>query len=49
MTTENKTSLTLALTLIGFALLVAAHSRAGSPAANQPVLFCGLLRDCAIG
>jgi hypothetical protein len=50
MTTENKTSLTLTLALIGFALLIAAISKAGSPATNQPpVLFCGLLRDCVIG
>jgi hypothetical protein len=49
MTTENKTSLTLALLLVGFALLIAAHSRGGSPATNPPVLFCGLLIECAVG
>lgn len=49
MTTENKLSLTLTLLLVGFALLVAAHSRAGSPATNPPVLGCYLTRDCLIG
>jgi hypothetical protein len=49
MTTESKLSLTLTLALISFALLVAAHSKAGSPATNPPLLFCGLTRDCALG
>jgi hypothetical protein len=49
MTTENKTSLLLALLCIAIALSIAAHSKAGSPATNPPVLFCGLLIDCAVG
>jgi hypothetical protein len=49
MTTENKLSLTLTLALISFALLIAAISKAGSPATDQPVLGCYLTRDCLIG
>ena len=49
MTTENKTSLTLTLLLIAIGLAIAAHTKAGSVAAEPPVLFCGPLIECAIG
>ena len=49
MTAQNKVSLVLTVSLIGFALLIAAISRASSPATNPPLLFCGLLIECAIG
>jgi hypothetical protein len=37
MTAQNKVSLVLTVSLIG------------SPATNPPLLFCGLLIECAIG
>jgi hypothetical protein len=49
VTTENKTSIALTLLLIGFALAIAADSKANSPAANPPVLVCGLLIECLVG
>lgn len=49
MTRENKVSLLLTLGLIAIALAIAAHSRAGSPPTNPPVLFCGLLIECLVG
>ena len=47
--TDNKLSLTLTLLLSALPSPLAAHSKAGSPATNPPVLFCGLTRDCAVG
>jgi hypothetical protein len=49
MMTDNKLSLTLTLTLIAIGIGIAAISKAGSPTNQPPVLFCGLLRDCAVG
>jgi hypothetical protein len=50
MTTENKTSHALTLLLIGFALAIAAISKAGSPATDQRSWYlCGSRDVCAIG
>jgi hypothetical protein len=49
MTTESKTSLALTLLCIAIGLGIAVVSRAGTVATNPPVLFCGLLIDCAVG
>jgi hypothetical protein len=45
----NKLSATIALFLIAIGVLIAAISKASSPATNPPVLFCGLLIECGIG
>jgi hypothetical protein len=49
MTAQNKLSAALALLLIAIGIGIAAISRAGSPTTNPPVLFCGLLIECAVG
>ena len=48
--TNNKLSIVLTLALIGFALLIAAISKAGSVATDQrPYWLCGSRDVCAIG
>lgn len=49
MTTENKTSLLLALFCIAIALTIAAISKAGSPTDQRGYWLCGSRDVCAIG